>query len=95
MLADGTLKTIEDEEDIYISLTDLCHYFANATKTIISESSDVEAKDRKYVQGLIDMISTIAVEVVELGKFEAQRRMIEGPEDLLNMIDKANKGMVE
>ena len=41
------------------------------------------------------MMHTIAEEMCELGKYEAQRRMILGPDDLLNMIDKANNGLIE
>ena len=51
--------------------------------------------DKRYASGLYDMMHTIAQEVVELGKFEAQRRMINGPEDLLRMIDKNPFGRVE
>lgn len=95
MLANGTINTIEDEDDIYISLTGLCEYFANSTSKMVKEVKDADAKDKRYAQGLVDMMSTIAIEVVELGKFEAQRRMIEGPEDLLKLIDKAGNGLVE
>jgi hypothetical protein len=41
------------------------------------------------------MMHTIADEMVQLGKFEAQRRLINSPEDLLNMIDKNPFGIVE
>jgi len=95
MLANGTIKTIEDEEDIYISLTALCEYFALSVKNMEAEIEKAEPKDKRYAMGIYDMMHTIATETVELGKFEAQRRMIQGPEDLLKMIDKANNGLVE
>ena len=95
MLADGTLPTIEDENDIYVSLTALCEYFASTTISMVKEAKEADPKDKKYVRGLLDMMSTIATETVELGKFEAQRRMINSPEDLLKMIDKKPFGRVE
>jgi hypothetical protein len=95
MLANGTLPTIEDEEDIYVSLTALCEYFAKSTITMRKEIKNSHTADKRYAMGLHDMMNTIAQETVELGKFEAQRRMIDGPEDLLNMIDKAGNGLVE
>ena len=95
MLANGTIKTIEDEDDIYISLTALCEYF---TKSVVSMRSEIDAADTKhkrYAAGLYDMMRTLAEEMVELGKFEAQRRMINNPDDLLKMIDKNPFGKVE
>lgn len=89
MLANGTIPTIEDEEDIYISLTALCEYFAKSSANIREEIDSEENKDKKYAAGLYDMMRTIATEFIELGKFEAQRRMIQGPEDLLSIIDKS------
>ena len=44
---------------------------------------------------MVDIMFTIANEICEFGKFEAQRRMIESPEDLFRMIDKANGNGVE
>ena len=88
MLANGTMKTIEDEEDIYISLTQLCEYFTRSVVQMKGEVKDANPRDKRYAQGLVDMMHTIADEMVQLGKFEAQRRMIDSPEDLLNMIDK-------
>jgi len=95
MIANGTLKTIEDEKDIYISLTQLCEYFAESTVKMRTESEFVNPAEQTYAKGLIDMMETIAREMVDLGKFEAQRRMIINPEDLLNMIDKNPFGIVE
>ena len=46
MLANGTIKTIEDEDDIYISLTALCEYF---TKSVVSMRSEIDAADTKPV----------------------------------------------
>jgi hypothetical protein len=95
MLANGTIKTIEDEEDIYISLTSLCEYFTQSSVNMKKEIENTEVKNQRYALGLYDMMHTIAQEIVELGKFEAQRRMIQGPEDLLKMIDKNPFGRVE
>jgi hypothetical protein len=95
MLADGTLPTIDDEEDIYISLTALCEYFAKSSVTMRKEIKHTNPADKRYAMGLYDMMHTIAQEVIELGKYEAQRRMIESPEDLFKMIDKANNGLIE
>lgn len=88
MLANGTMKTIEDEEDIYISLTQLCEYFTRSVVQMKGEVKDANPRDKRYAQGLVDMMHTIAEQVVELGKYEAQRRMIESPEDLFGIIDK-------
>lgn len=95
MLANGTIKTIEDEEDIYISLTSLCEYFTQSSVNMRKEIRHADPKDKRYAAGLYDMMHTIAEEMCELGKYEAQRRMILGPDDLLNMIDKANNGLIE
>jgi len=95
MLANGTIKTIEDEEDIYISLTSLCEYFTQSTINMKKEVDSAETKDRRYAKGLFDMMATIADEIVQLGKFEAQRRMINNADDLLKMIDKNPFGKVE
>ena len=95
MLANGTIKTIEDEEDIYISLTQLCEYFTKSAVNMQKEVEEAEPRHRKYAAGLLDMMHTIADEMVQLGKFEAQRRMIDSPEDLLRMIDKNPFGKVE
>ena len=90
MLANGTMKTIENEEDIYISLTQLCDYFVKSVVNMNKEIEEVNSKDKRYAQGLIDMMGTIASEMVELGKFEAQRRMIDTPQDILDLFDKNN-----
>lgn len=95
MLANGTMKTIEDDQDIYISLTQLCEYFTKSAVNMNQEVKEVTPKDKRYAQGLLDMMHTIAEEIVELGKFEAQRRMINSPDDLLKMIDKNPFGKVE
>jgi len=95
MLANGTIPTIEDENDIYISLTALCEYFAQSSANMRQEIKHSNPADKRYASGLYDMMHTIAQETVELGKFEAQRRMIESPEDLLRMIDKHNGNSVE
>jgi len=95
MLANGTIRTIEDEEDIYISLTSLCEYFTQSSVNMKKEIRHADPKDKRYAAGLYDMMHTIAQEVVELGKYEAQRRMINSPEDLLKMIDKNPFGKVE
>jgi threonine aldolase len=90
MLGNGTIKTIENEEDIYISLTQLCGYFVKSVVNMNKEIEEVDSKDKRYAQGLIDMMGTIASEMVELGKFEAQRRMIDTPQDILDLFDKNN-----
>jgi hypothetical protein len=95
MLANGTIRTIEDDQDIYISLTSLCEYFTKSAVNMNREVEEANPVDRRYAEGLLDMMRTIAQEVVELGKFEAQRRMIDSPEDLLKMIDKNPFGKVE
>ena len=95
MLANGTIKTIEDEQDIYISLTSLCEYFTQSAVNMRKEIDEAEPRHKRYAAGLYDMMHTIAEEIVELGKYEAQRRMINGPEDLLKLIDKAGNGLVE
>lgn len=95
MLANGTIRTIEDEEDIYISLTQLCEYFTKSAVNMQKEVEEAEPRHKKYAAGLLDMMHTIADEMVQLGKFEAQRRMIDSPEDLLRMIDKNPFGKVE
>jgi predicted regulator of amino acid metabolism with ACT domain len=95
MLANGTIKTIEDDEDIYISLTQLCEYFTKSAVNMQKEVEEVEPQHKRYAAGLLDMMHTIADEMVQLGKFEAQKRLIEGPEDLLRMIDKNPFGIVE
>jgi hypothetical protein len=95
MLANGTIKTIEDEDDIYISLTALCEYFTQSAVNMNKEVKGVGPKDKRYAQGLLDMMHTLADEMVQLGKFEAQRRMINNPEDLLKMIDNNPFGKVE
>ena len=95
MLANGTIKTIEDEEDIYISLTSLCEYFTQSSVNMRKEIRHADPKDKRYAAGLYDMMHTIAEEMCELGKYEAQRRMINSPEDLLKMIDKNPYGKVE
>lgn len=95
MIANGTLKTIEDEDDIYVSLTQLCEYFVKSTIEMKREVEKVDASVQRYAQGMVDVMFTIAEELAEFGKFEAQKRMIQGPEDLLEMIDKAGGGIVE
>lgn len=93
MIANGTIKTIDDEDDIYLSLTQLCDYFTQSSISMKHEVNDADPKDKRYAQGLIDMMFTISQELLELGKYEAQRRMINSPEDLLKIIDK-NKGII-
>ena len=88
MLANGSIPTIEDENDIYISLTALCEYFTKSAVSMNEEVKMADPKDKRYAAGLLDMMTTLAEELVELGKFEAQRRMIDSPEDLLDIIDR-------
>jgi len=95
MLANGTINTIEDEDDIYISLTALCEYFVQSSVNMKKEIKHTNPADKRYATGLYDMMHTIAEEICELGKYEAQRRMINSPEDLLDMIDKHNGNIVE
>jgi len=95
MIANGTIKTIDDEDDIYISLTALCSYFAQSAINMKQEVDEAEPRDKRYAKGLLDMMHTIADEMIELGKFEAQRRMINSPEDLLKMIDRNPFGKIE
>jgi hypothetical protein len=87
MLANGTIKTIDDEEDIYVSLTALCEYFAQSVKNMKSEIESAPTEHKRYAIGLLDMMTTIAEETIELGKYEAQRRMINTPEDLFRISD--------
>ena len=87
MIANGTMKTIEDDEDIYISLTQLCDYFTQSSLNMKKEIAEVPDESKDYARGLLDMMFTISQEIIELGKFEAQRRMINNPQDLLDMID--------
>lgn len=95
MLANGTIKTIEDEEDIYISLTSLCDYFTQSAVNMKKETKLVDRADMKYARGMSDLMFTIASEMNELGKFEAQRRMINNPQDLLDMVDKKPFGNIQ
>ena len=95
MLANGTIKTIEDEEDIYISLTSLCDYFTQSAVNMKKEAESVDRSNMKYAKGMSDLMFTIASEINELGKFEAQRRMINNPQDLLDMVDNRPFGNVE
>lgn len=95
MLANGTMKTIEDNEDIYISLTQLCDYFVQSAVNMQKEVEDADPKHKRYAAGLLDMMHTIADEIVQLGKYEAQRRLINSPEDLFKMIDKNPFGKIE
>ena len=95
MLGNGTMRTIEDDKDIYISLTQLCEYFTQSAVNMQREVEDAEPKHKRYALGLLDMMHTIADEMVQLGKFEAQRRLINTPEDLLKMVDKKPFGNVE
>ena len=95
MIANGTLKTIEDDADIYVSLTQLCDYFTQASIQMKREAETVDKNSKNYAQGMVDLMFSITQEMLEFGKFEAQRRMIEGPEDLLRMIDKNPFGIVE
>jgi len=95
MLANGTIRTVEDEKDIYISLTSLCEYFTKSAINMKQEVNEIDRKDQRYAQGLLDMMSTIADELVQLGKFEAQRRLINNPQDLLDMVDKNSFGKIE
>ena len=94
MLANGTIKTIEDEQDIYISLTSLCDYFTQSALNM-KKAETVDRSNMKYAKGMSDLMFTIANEINELGKFEAQRRMIDTPEDLLKMIEANPFGNVE
>ena len=95
MLGNGVMKTIEDDEDIYISLTQLCEYFAESAVKMSEEVETVNPSEKKYAQGLLDMMHTIADEIVQLGKFEAQRRLINNPQDILNMVDNNPFGKIE
>jgi hypothetical protein len=95
MFANGTIRTIEDEEDIYISLTSLCEYFTQSAVNMKKEAESVDRPSMKYAKGMSDLMFTIATEMNELGKFEAQRRMINSPQDLLDMVDNKPFGNVE
>jgi hypothetical protein len=95
MLGNGTMRTIEDHEDIYISLTQLCEYFTQSAVNMVKEIEDINPDERKYAQGLLDMMHTLADEIVQLGKFEAQRRLIDTPQDILDMIDNKPFGNIE
>lgn len=89
------MKTIEDNEDIYVSLTQLCEYFTQSAINMTEEIKNVDPRESKYAQGLLDMMHTLADEIVQLGKFEAQRRLIDTPNDLLKMVDKNPFGKIE
>ena len=95
MIANGTMKTIESDEDIYISLTQLCDYFTQSAVNMKKIIEEIDSQDKNYARGLSDMMFTIAQEMVDLGKFEAQRRMINNPQDILDMIDKKPFGNIE
>ena len=95
MLGNGTMRTIEDHEDIYISLTQLCEYFTQSAVSMSEEVANVEESTKQYAQGLLDMMHTLADEIVQLGKFEAQRRLIDTPQDILDMVDKNPFGKIE
>jgi hypothetical protein len=95
MLANGTMRTIQDDKDIYVSLTQLCEYFTQSSVNMKKMIDSEGKKDLEYAQGMMDMMFTVAQEVVELGKFEAQRRLIDTPQDILDMIDKKPFGSVE
>jgi hypothetical protein len=95
MLGNGTMKTIEDYEDIYISLTQLCEYFTQSAVNMVKEVEIIDPREKKYAQGLLDMMHTIANEFVQLGKFEAQRRLIDTPQDILDMFDNKPFGNIE
>ena len=95
MLANGTIRTIEDEQDIYISLTSLCEYFTQSAVAMKKETSSVDRQNAKYARGMTDLMFTLAEEMNELGKFEAQRRMINNPQDLLDLFDRNQRGSVE
>ena len=90
MIANGTIKTMLNEEgdDIFISLSELCMYFTNSALAMEEEVQKIDAAAADYARGLCDMMFTLAKEMNSLGKFEAQRRMINSPEDLFTMIDK-------
>lgn len=88
MIANGTLRTMEDDEDIYISLTQICEYFVLSANKIQDEIEQDAESNTQYTSGLKDMMFMIANEFVELGKFETQRRLINTPEDLLKLSTK-------
>ena len=69
-------------------MAQLCEYFAQSVANMTKEVKAANPRDKRYAQGLVDMMHTIAEEIVQLGKYEAQRRMIENPEDLFGIIDK-------
>lgn len=103
MLADGTIQTIEHEEEIYISLYELVDFFAKASSKIgreirISKKQDPSI-DMKYAKGLYDMAHEYAVELSELGKYEAQRRQMssqfDSVEDLLDIFDNTPESVIE
>lgn len=93
MIANGTIKTVVNEEgdDIFISLSELCLYFTQSALAMEQEIQSIDPKAADYARGLSDMMYTLAKEMNSLGKFEAQRRMINSPEDLFKMIDKDKK----
>lgn len=103
MLADGTINTIEHEDDIYISLTGLCDFFAQSSVKMGQEIRAAKRADPstndKYARGLYDMAHQYAIETAELGKYEAQRRAMSSQfdsiEDLLAMFDKHPESMIE
>jgi hypothetical protein len=95
MLGNGTMRTVEDETDIYISLSQLCEYFTKSAIDMGEQILSVPPEVERYSAGLVDMMATIADEFIELGKFEAQRRMIDNPSDLFKIIDKGKVDGVE
>ncbi len=103
MLADGAIRTIEHEEDIYINLYELVDFFAKASSQIGREIRTARkqdpALDLKYVKGLYDMAHEYAVELSELGKYEAQRRQMSSQfdsiEELLDIFDNTPESVIE
>lgn len=95
MIANGTIKTIDGDDDIYISLGQICEYLAKSAKNIEREIEESGEGKSPYNRGLKDMAFLYAKEFIELGKFETQRRLINNPEDLLNIIDKNKNHDVE
>ena len=55
---------------------------------MVDELKNLSTEEITYGKGLVDMMAAITYEFIELGKFEAQRRMINTPQDILNLSKK-------
>ena len=89
MLGAGTIKTIMQDNEVYVNLNQLCTHYTNSAIKIKEEASSGTNKDINvdYLRGVADTLYTVAETINELGIFEVQKRLIDTPEDLLSIID--------